>query len=703
MRAKEALYEQLRGGGSRWLDLKVACDLWTAAFFVAKAPGRMEVVATTAQVRAHLARPGTSYQPLVGVAGGTAEVNRFFHWPLEFPDVFAAGGFDVVLGNPPWERVKLQEQEFFAGRDHEIATAANKAARDRLIRTLPQRRPELAAEFEDAQHAAEAQSQFLRTGGRFPLCGRGDINTYAVFAELMRRAVGPAGRTGIIVPTGIATDDTTTAFFGDIVRRTSLVSLLSFENEAFLFPAIHHAMKFCLLTLAGTDGTQNSPSLVFFARSVEQAQDARRRFTLLASDFSLLNPNTLTCPVFRTSRDADITRGIYRRVPVLIKHGPPEANPWGVRFGTLFHMSNDSHLFRYRKDLEADGWRLDGNVFVPPGAAGRFLPLYEAKMLHQFNHRFGDYAMKRADSHDTQLPDVPLVNVQDPGFAPESRYWVAEAEVEAKLAGKWDDGWLLGWRDITNATNERTVIASLVPTVAVGNKLPLMLLSNESALAVASLVANLGAFVLDYAARQKLGGTTLNFFIYKQLPVLPPHAHEQSAPWADVTVGGWVRRRVLELTYTAHDLAPFARDLGYDGPPFTGTRNAASPSAANSTPPSSTFTASPARTWTTSWTPSPSSGARTKRPTASTARNAPSSNATTTSPAPSPPASPTSRPSTHPPATPAPPTRPRMSVDGTRCRGSARGKGQVCPRSSTSVRRWLPTDIADSTMGSTRS
>ena len=158
--------------------------------------------------------------------------NAFFHWYLEFPDVFENnGGFDVVLGNPPWERIKLQEKEFFETRDRRIADAPNKAGRDRLIRVLPEENPALAQEFSEALHQAESVSRFVRGSNRFPLTGRGDVNTYSVFAETARSVCSPTGRVGMIVQSGVATDDTNKIFFADLVNGQSLVSLYDFENR----------------------------------------------------------------------------------------------------------------------------------------------------------------------------------------------------------------------------------------------------------------------------------------------------------------------------------------------------------------------------------------------------------------------------------------------------------------------------------------
>jgi hypothetical protein len=291
-------------------------------------------------------------------------------------------------------------------------------------------------------------------------------------------------------------------------------------------------MKFCLLTLGKTEAAE----FVCFASQVSQLADPRRRFSLTPDEFRLINPNTLTCPVFRSQRDAELTKKLYRAAPVLIEEGRPDGNPWAISFMRLLDMANDSHLF-----ADAAG----------PG----LLPLYEAKMIHQFDHRWATYTAQ-GDSRDVSESEK-----NDPSFAVTPRYWVKAEEVEERLAAKgWQRGWLMGWRDITNATNERTVIASVVPRVGVGHTLPLFMTSSSPKLA-AALLANFGALVLDFIARVKVGGTHLTYGYLKQFPFLPPNRYTD----ADLA---FIAPRVLELTYTAHDLKPWAQDLGYDGPPF---------------------------------------------------------------------------------------------------------------------------------------
>jgi hypothetical protein len=531
--------------------LRLACDLWTAAFFARLRPEEAQRIPKPWDIQMLFDKGRVGASPeLLGRVEALAHRLRFFHWPLEFPDVFAQGGFDVVLCNPPWERIKLQEEEFFATRDKEIANAPNKAARQRLIHELPTRNPKLWDEYQQALHDADALSKFLRRSNRFPLTARGDINTYSVFAELFTALVNDRGRVGVVLPTGIATDATNQQFFRHLVDTGRLVSLYDFENREKLFPAVDSRYKFSLLTLSGRPAGQSE--FAFFLTRTEQMGDPQRRFTLAPEDLALLNPNTRTCPVFRTRQDAELTKAVYRRVPVLVNEISGE-NPWGVRFLRMLDMANDSHLFRTREELEKAGYRQVGNRFLPPAEGeGLYLPLYEAKMIWHYDHRFGTYAGVASRS-DTHLPTPTPEDHADPAFVVQPWYWVPAEEVEARL-GNWQRGWLLGWRDVTNATNERTAIFSLLPRVGVGHTMPILLADEATALEMCALLTNLNSLVFDWPLRQKIGGMHLTFFTLRQLPVLPPRAYTPE----DL---GFIVPRVLELVYTAWDIKPFADDV----------------------------------------------------------------------------------------------------------------------------------------------
>ncbi|WP_239337566.1 Eco57I restriction-modification methylase domain-containing protein, partial [Frankia sp. CiP3] len=376
------------------------------------------------------------------------EQYRFFHWPLEFPDVLP-GGFTCVLGNPPWERVKLQDKEFFATRDPEIAESPNAAARKRMIEKLQEQRPALWAEYQRALRDSDFASRFAHDSGRYPLTGRGDINTFQIFAEHDLSVVASHGRLGVILPTSIATGDTTAPFFRHLIETSTLSAFLDFENEAKIFPGVDHRVRFALL--AATGGARIHQAR--FAFSTRYIRDlVERQFILAPEELLLVNPNSGTTPVFRSRRDAEITIGIHRRVPVLWRD--ESDNPWEISFLRMLDMANDSGLFRGEKQLLDEGWEADGNTFIRDDE--RMLPLFEAKMLHLYDHRYGTYeGQTRAQANQGTLPRLTVEQHDDPDTVARPRYWVAEEHIDKALGDSWNRGWLLGWRDIARNVDER--------------------------------------------------------------------------------------------------------------------------------------------------------------------------------------------------------------------------------------------------------
>jgi hypothetical protein len=532
--AKQAAFEaweQERSSDPQTL----AADLYTSAFFLPKTKDRRAMVPTSEHLL--LLQSGQEIPGDLELAVEQAARDfRFFHWHLRFGEVMERGGFDCVLGNPPWDMLQLDPREFFAARVPDIATAANMAARNRLIAQLEDDRPELFREFQIERLGVDGSQAFVHGSGRFPFTSFGRINLAPLFAEHALNLISKGSRAGMILPTGIVTDSFTQYFCRHILENGRVVSLLDFENREGLFPAVDSRMKFALLTLGSNAEVTD---FVFFATATQQLSDNRRHFTLTADEIALINPNTRTCPVFRSQMDAEMTKKIYGHVPVLIDEAMGESgNAWGIKFNLMFMMNTDSHLF-----FDEDG---DGR-----------LPLYEAKLVHHYDHRWATYGP------DGSSRDATPEEKRDPNFKIKPRYWVSQSEVQERLKAQgWDRQWLMGWRDITNATNERTVIASVAPLTGVGNQMPLMHPSGyQDDRLLPCLLANLSAIPYDFFARHKIGGTHMNFFIFKQLPVLPPSAYTQAAI-------DFIQPRVLELTYTAHDLKPWAEDLGYDGPPF---------------------------------------------------------------------------------------------------------------------------------------
>ena len=186
-----------------------------------------------------------------------------------------------MIGNPPWERIKLQEREFFSLPAPEIATATNAAKRRQLVAKLESDDPALYERYQQALAAADSLLTYCRTSDQYPLTGKGDINTYAVFAELAYRLVAPHGRVGLLVPSGIASDMTTKDFFAAVAESNRLIRLYDFENRLkTFFPDVDGRFKFCILNFGGEQAATSQADFVFFAHRVEELEDRKRHIAL---------------------------------------------------------------------------------------------------------------------------------------------------------------------------------------------------------------------------------------------------------------------------------------------------------------------------------------------------------------------------------------------------------------------------------------
>lgn len=547
---------------------EMACDLYIAAFLLPKTSGAptsqgARLVPTTSDVWRAL-DDGQVWGPILGEAN-IARQARAFHWPLEFPDVMQRGGFDVVLGNPPWERVKLQEEEFFALRDAEIATAKNAAARKRLIDILDETNPRLANEWQNALRSAATESHFMRESGRFPRGGVGDVNTYAVFTDHFWQLTKPTGYAGLIIPTGLVSGFTYRAFLGELLSTKSLVAFYGFENEDLIFPHITNKVKFGLLTMAGRDVKIEQPWFTAHIRQPSEIADPEKRYALTIDEIRAINPNTLNLPAFRWSRDAKVTAAIHIAAPILIEKdgNTVTANPWKASMATLFHMSGASEHFLDHSDIESKILRRHGALAILVDGR-RVYPLYEGKMYWHFDHRYGTYeAQTEKQANKGVLPRVTAAQHSDANYRVEPRYWVDEKLTDDVLAKEAIRNWFFSWRDV--GISERTVIGTIIPKTATGDKAP-VLFADQSPKLFAALSAVLGSLVVDYAVRQR--AMNIKFFVLEQAPVILPEQLEQEESWLGSTPVDWLAPRVLELCYTNVELEAFARDFGYEGAPF---------------------------------------------------------------------------------------------------------------------------------------
>jgi hypothetical protein len=569
----------------------LVADAWCAAFVWRKHPTAPPAIVN--RVFHALNERGSGAVPPTTAA----EIDRlrdeygFFHWHLEFPGIFQvsdaggmpvdsdtgwAGGFTVLLGNPPWDKVDLKEREYFSVVEPSIAALAGKARKDRIAE-WERENAEEGARYRAARRKVKSTFLFASGSNAYPLCGKGltapgvnSLQTDQLFAERFAVIVASDGRFGCVIPTAIATGAGGQFLFESLSGRGAIASLYDFENaDKRFFAGVHAEIRFCLFSAVGKAVREPAARYAFFLLDVTDLDSGDRVFALSPEDLALLNPNTRNLPIFRSRKEAALTARPYKQLPIFWDENRKDGNPWEITFKHLFNMTDDSGLFRSRAQLEASGWMACGNVFTLNGK--RMLPVYEAKMAHLFDHRWASYY--GIGDEDRRLVDVE--EKRDPTVSVMPRYWIAEDGPiatrkngkDVKLAGVserlselgWEYDWLCGWRNVTNPNNARTAIPAFIPRTAVGNTFSLMIPHVKPVL-VAALIAAQSSLILDFVSRQKMSDRHMKVFIWKQLPVPTPAMLEPHL--------SFVVPRVLELVYTAYDMTSLARDLGDQGEPF---------------------------------------------------------------------------------------------------------------------------------------
>ena len=510
-------------------------DAWCAAFvWVKRADAPADAPTTDTLRRLKTDSSALTKKQVQEVERLTGQY-RFFHWHLAFPEVFAKGYFDCVIGNPPWDRISLKEREFFDSKDAEIAKDTNSATRSHRIIALANYNTALFQEFTNAHDIALRTKHMLSACQRYPLSAVGDINTYALFTDLYNQLAGNVGRCGIITQTQLVTEKTYSGLTRHLLNSHRIESCFSFENEHMLFSGAHHSTRFILLTLA-----TNSLSIKCAAALWEVAwlSEPARRYSIGVDDVRRLNPDTWSIPQFRGALDANIATRIYASIPLL---GNADTMRKDTTISRVMHDKDDAAVLSWDA---AESISLDR------------LPLLESKLFEHYNHRSSTYEGVAPELIRNGYPrDVTSDESKDPYFEVLPRKWVALADTPERFQS-FPRSWLLHVRKIANNIMFRTITAAITPKVPNNGSAAWVRNDLFTVRDYLCLLGVMNSFVFDYLARQKVAGLNVNSYHLMQLPV-PKLPSEEVAIWHDPVV--W---RVFELTYCANDLSGLARELG---------------------------------------------------------------------------------------------------------------------------------------------
>ncbi len=526
-------FEKIRNNHT-WFNDWRACNLWTAAFFWNYTEENKLAAPNSERLAKFLSNPAAAYGPMIGKSDALSMEHKFFHWPLEFPDVFEQGGFDVMLGNPPWEKINLEDKEFFETRSREISSIAKSAPRTKAIKQLEQTNPLLFKEYIKALTNTNKAINFFKSSSIYNYGNKGLLNTYPLFTELVVNFINAKGKAGLVVPSGFFGDDTISPLFRYCVENDYVDTIFDFENSKKIFPSVHRQTRFCLVTFGKENKLHRGFKAKFYL--TDPLDIGRKEFPALPFDYSVLkklNPNNLVCPSFKSQFEYDLNNKLFKFG--VLKDEEDLNNE--VEVHRMINMSSDSNLFM--------------NSYFEGS-----LPLYESKLIYLYDHRYSTFQnATKEDIGKGNAADVSVDQKQDSQFKIVPRYFIDKSIINPKNdKWNWRNKWYLAYRYISASTNERTAICSIIPSSVVSNSSYLIFIRVIIDLVLQKALIN--SLIFDFVARSKVN---LNF---------PPVILFQTPRITKSDINSRLQKliisKTIELSYTSWDIKAFADDLWLD-------------------------------------------------------------------------------------------------------------------------------------------
>jgi hypothetical protein len=484
---------------------------------------------------------------------------RFFHWHLCFPEVFARGGFDIVVGNPPWEMPEVDDREFFASTISEISAESSAQIRRAMIATLATKNPSVHEQWKEYVRRYEGERAFFARSGRYPNASSGRLNYYKLFVESGWCSVAKAGRLGMVVPSVLTTNAYERPLWHSLVKPGYVAAAFDFENTNGLFPSIHRAMKFSLITVLRTPLPRFQ--IGCWLREAGDVRDPLRVMTLSVEELVKFSPEELALPQFRWRSDLELLTFATDKLGRLNDHAD-----WRYTPRLMFSSSDDVFRPVHRETVNSSQLNLQNRRVTSDGVV--LVPVYEGKMVGILDHRQADiYINPRNAARQAQERPIPEAEKEDANRFAVPQFWLREDAVRQRRFGKTQGDWELVFCDVTSATNERTALSCIIPLSGLTRNLPAIYLKSNAGTDVAILVGVFSTFVFDYFTRLKVSSNHLTQGILATLPI---PALYRIRNFAVLALGEpeWFEKRALELSYVAWDLKPFAQDCGCPGPPF---------------------------------------------------------------------------------------------------------------------------------------
>jgi len=520
-------------------------DVWTAAFFIEKTDHNLEKYPTNTTLENMRENQPVS-EELIKKVMQLATENHFFHFHLEFPEVFEKGGFDCVLGNPPWEQVQLEEEEWFSGKDNEIAGTKNASKRTNKIKNLIETNLSLYTAYKIALDFSNKTANFIKLSGTYQFSTFGWLNTYLVFTERIDQILSHYGFCGIIIPSGILSDKNSMPLFHNLLKKGKISEAIDYINTKGIFPTIHNATKFCAFSFTGIENRFPSSRMSFYNMEIDMEKIKKRQIKVSFESLNKISPNTKNCLTVSSNDEYQLIYKIYQNSVIICNEN--DGNCFITK--QMFNISDKADQFVILNE-NVKGQVIE-NKIIEDGEI-MYYGVYESKLIQQFDHRFSTFE----NSIPSDISSGNSVYVSDNDKSSRSyftycRYYISK-ELTERFYNKhcYSFDAVIATRMISSPTNERTLIGAFVPKLAFSNSANLILGKDKDSLII--LLANLNSFVCDFVCRRRMGGINLNLWNLNQLPIIDQNS-----------ISNKTKEKIIEnavrLSNTADDLKDFFID-----------------------------------------------------------------------------------------------------------------------------------------------
>lgn len=396
----------------------------------------------------------------------------------------------VVLGNPPWEKLRFEERAFFRPVCPAISAISQKNKREKEIKKLAVNWLELLEYYQLLQDDYASVKKEIPKHPLLKVSLVGELNTYAMFAELASRLTEKDGFAAIIVKSALVTSTCYSSCFRHFVNQGSLLEVFLFDNREKLFQ-IDSREKFCVLFFGGEHA---GGIKVHYGLTKQEQILSSVPINVTSEELELINPETGLLPNVADSKEFSFLLRTHRSLSVFAKEFPK------CHFGRLVHLTAHAEHISTKSEKTR-------------------VPIYEGKFIEQYDNRFSTFAGMSADERYQAKASArrqPGDSFVAPKPAPECRYFI-DKKFWGSFLDRYDQPYSLCWRSLTSPTNQRTMIASIIPSMPTCQSVQLLQTTPVEDLLM--ILALFNSKVFDFFVRLKMGGIDLTQSVVRQIPV----------------------------------------------------------------------------------------------------------------------------------------------------------------------------------------